>query len=74
MRGEALLNEMKKGEWIAIPEEEILLGFQALAAMGIYIEPTSALGWAALVKLIDKLPEPIVVVLTGSGLKYEGGF
>jgi len=36
----------------------------------VYVEPTSALVWAALERLYGKLPEPIVLVITGSGLKY----
>jgi threonine synthase len=41
-----------------------------LASLGLYVEPTSAIVWAALSRLVDKLPDPIVVILTGSGLKY----
>ena len=69
-RGKALLQEMDHGTFIAIPEEEILPAFYELARKGLYVEPTAALGWSALVKLIHQLVEPIIVVLTGSGLKY----
>jgi threonine synthase len=54
----------------AVEESEILAGRDALAELGFYVEPTSAIVWAALVKLMDVLPDPVVVILTGSGLKY----
>ena len=43
-----------------------------LAHKGIYVEYTSAVTWAALKQLIQHsadLPDPVVLVLTGSGLK-----
>jgi threonine synthase len=68
-------NNLKKeihrgeGEFIAIEETEILPAFYELAQRGFYVEPTSALTWCGLKTLAVKLPEPIVLVLTGSGLK-----
>lgn len=50
-------------------EDEILDGRDKLARLGLYVEPTSAIVWSALIHLMDKLPDPIVVILTGSGLK-----
>jgi threonine synthase len=38
----------------------------------LYVEPTSAVVWAALTRLLDDLPDPVVVVLTGSGYKSPG--
>jgi threonine synthase len=70
-------NNLKKeihrgeGEFIAIEETEILPAFYELARRGFYIEPTSALTWCGLKTLAGKLPEPIVLVLTGSGLKAQ---
>ena len=58
-----------QGSLAAVDEEEIIPARDELAARGFYVEPTSAVVWPALLELIDKLSEPIVVVLTGSGLK-----
>jgi threonine synthase len=59
---------------IAVAEPEILLGRDELAHRGFYVETTSAIVWSALAQTIalsrtDQFPEPVVVVLTGSGLK-----
>jgi threonine synthase len=72
LREEAVLaSVMASGGTICATEEnEILPGRDFLAALGFYVEPTSAIVWAALKKLVNKLPDPIVVILTGSGLKY----
>ncbi|MBE3143794.1 MAG: pyridoxal-phosphate dependent enzyme [Planctomycetes bacterium] len=70
-------NSLKKeihrgeGEFIAIEEEEILPAFYDLAQRGFYVEPTSTLAWCGLKALANKLPEPIILVLTGSGLKAQ---
>lgn len=72
VRLEALLREITPdcGTFVAIEEPEIEQAFITLAHQGVYVEPTSALVWAALERLHVKLPEPIVLVITGSGLKY----
>jgi threonine synthase len=72
LREEAVLaSVMASGGTICATEEnEILPGRDSLAALGFYVEPTSAIVWAALKQLVNKLPDPIVVILTGSGLKY----
>ena len=59
-----------RGFICAIDEKDILAARDALAQLGFYVEPTSAIAWAALLQVMDKLPDPIVVILTGSGLKY----
>jgi threonine synthase len=59
-----------RGFICAIDEKDILPARDALARLGFYVEPTSAIAWAALLRVMDKLPDPIVVILTGSGLKY----
>jgi len=56
------------GEVIAIPESEILPARDGLANEGIFVEPTSALCWAAL-KYMSRWIEPVVMILTGSGYK-----
>jgi len=57
------------GRFVAVPEERILRGRDSLARLGFYVEPTSALVWAALEEVLSELPDPVVVVLTGSGYK-----
>ena len=62
------------GRFIAVAEDNILPGRDELAHRGFYVETTSAVVWGALLQTmtangIDQIPEPVVVVLTGSGLK-----
>ncbi len=73
VRGKALLEHMRsdRGMFIKVEEEEIMTGFQELALRGFFIEPTSALAWNALKTVYNKVPEPIVLILTGSGLKFQ---
>ena len=72
LRAEAVLASVKAshGWMVATDETEILPARDALAGLGFYVEPTSAIVWVALKQYIDKLPDPIVLILTGSGLKY----
>ncbi len=58
------------GRFVAVDEAFILSGRDALARLGFYVEPTSALVWHTLEESISNLPDSVVVVLTGSGLKY----
>jgi threonine synthase len=58
------------GSMYVVEENEILPARDALGRLGFFVEPTSAIVWAALAKMIETLPDPIVVILTGSGLKY----
>lgn len=71
LRGDLVLEMVRKsgGVFLAVDEPDILPGRQALAGLGLYVEPTSAIVWKALEMLGDDLREPLVVVLTGSGLK-----
>lgn len=55
--------------FVAVEENAILSGRDQLASLGFYVEVTSAIVWDALKQTIEKLPKPIVVILTGSGLK-----
>jgi threonine synthase len=73
LRKDAVLSAINdSGGSISIVEEhEILTGRNALARLGFYVEPTSAIVWSALARMVEILPEPVVVILTGSGLKYE---
>jgi threonine synthase len=73
VQGKALLREMSgsKGTFLSIPEDQILPDSVELATRGFFVEPTSSLVWSACKKLVEDLPEPIILILTGSGLKYR---
>lgn len=75
IRGDAVLGMISQtqGVVLAVDEEEILPGRNHLAMKGFYVEPTSAVVWSALEQLAGNTPEPVVAVLTGSGLKYADG-
>lgn len=67
----ALQKELPHGSRIAaIAEEDILPAASAMARMGLYVEPSSALVWAAFGQNFEALPDPVVLVLTGTGLKH----
>ena len=72
VRVKALLEAInpQNGAFLSINEEGVMAAFTALARRGHYVEPTSGLVWAALDTLMGKIPEPVVVVLSGFGLKY----
>lgn len=57
------------GKFCAVAEKDILSSQSQLARRGLYVEPTSAIVWNALEQVVSEIPEPIVVILTGSGLK-----
>jgi threonine synthase len=71
LRGDAVLRavESSGGIIVAIEEADIVRGLDALARRGFLVEPTSAVVWSALESLLDDLPDPVVVALTGSGFK-----
>jgi len=71
LRGDAVLQivEASGGSFTAVDEGDILSGRDQLAHRGFYVETTSAVVWKALEQLAEGLPDPIVLVLTGSGLK-----
>jgi threonine synthase len=73
LRAEAVLRitEASGGRFISVDEPSILPGRDALAGLGFYVEPTSALIWPALEETISDLPDPIVAILTGSGYKVR---
>jgi threonine synthase len=70
-RVEALLKTVSDsgGCFLAVNEDAILPGQRDLAKLGLYVEPTSAIVWNALKQIIDGLLDPVVIILTGSGLK-----
>ena len=63
---------LNDGIFIAIEESEILQSQAELARQGFYVEPTSAIVWSALDQVMDDVRDPIVLVLTGTGLKSFG--
>lgn len=71
LRAQAVLELVNatRGRFVAVAEQAILPGRDALARLGFYVEPTSALVWTALTENLADLREPIVVILTGSGYK-----
>lgn len=73
LRATALLKivEAGHGEFVPVDEADILRGRDELAQQGLYVEPTSALVWSALEQALPRLADPVVAVLTGSGLKYS---
>jgi threonine synthase len=72
LRGRALLAALRStgGRAVAVKEGEIAEAHALLARRGLYVEPTSAAAAAGLGRVAADLPEgPVVLVLTGSGLK-----
>ena len=74
LRGDQVIDAVQKsgGTVLAVQEEDILPGRDELARRGMHVEPTSAVVWPALINHLEQLREPVVVVLTGSGLKFAG--
>jgi threonine synthase len=60
-----------QGWFVSINETDIMWGRDALARLGFYVEPTSALIWSALEQTLPALSDPVVAVLTGSGYKVR---
>ncbi len=59
------------GHFVPVDESFILPGRDALARLGFYVEPTSALIWCALEETLPELSDPVVAALTGSGYKVR---
>jgi threonine synthase len=75
VRNRELLSALRSsgGGAISIAEEQIAVALRAAAHQGIYVEPTSAVAWAATQELINAgsiAPgERVVTLLSGNGLK-----
>jgi threonine synthase len=71
LRGDSVLRAIEdtEGAMVAVDETEIEHGLADLARRGFLVEPTSAVIWPALERLLPELPDPVVAVLTGSGFK-----
>jgi threonine synthase len=72
---ELMVKELQeaKGDAIMVEEDEIINAFEELAKRGFFVEPSSAVAYAAFKKQVkdEAIPkkDKIVIVLTGSGLK-----
>jgi threonine synthase len=73
LRADAVVKTTREsgGRFVSVDEAHILPGRDALARLGFYVEPTSALVWRALEETLPGLPDPVVAVLTGSGYKVR---
>jgi threonine synthase len=71
LRGDAILSAVEEsgGTMLQVAEEEILPARDELASFGFYLEPTSAVVWAAVKQCLPDLEDPVALVLTGHGLK-----
>lgn len=71
VRAAAILRRMflKKDCMLSIKESDLIKAWRQSARQGIYLEPTSALVWAAINGLAKDFKAPIVAVITGSGYK-----
>ena len=54
---------------VIVTEKEIFTAKEALNHLGFYVEPTSAMVLAAWKKIAKICPPPVVLLLSGSGLK-----
>lgn len=70
-RGSVILERMApgKGSMIAIDEDKLMTSWRESAKQGFYMEPTSALVWAAIRQNAKDFKSPVVAVITGSGYK-----
>jgi threonine synthase len=75
LRGDDVLSAVEgSGGFVeAVEEDQIRAGRDALARHGLYVEPTSAVVWPALLARLNELADPVVVVLSGTGFKDFGG-
>jgi threonine synthase len=69
MKGVIASIRKTQGDVVAVGEDEIVTSWKELARRGLYVEPTSAVVWAGLIRIWDRVQEPIVLILTGNGLK-----
>lgn len=76
VRGDAVLHavESSGGSFFVVDEEEIYEGWKELAGRGFWIEPTSAVVYPILCNHIDTMKQPVVAILTGSGVKSLGHY
>ena len=56
---------------VAVEESDILPARDELARRGIYVEPTSAIVWPAFKQLSSQLTGPVILVMSGTGYKFQ---
>lgn len=61
--------QCEKGRVLVIAEDDLRVAWKESARAGFFMEPTSALVWAAALKNDEDFKSPIVAVITGSGYK-----
>lgn len=73
VRGPELINinEQVNLQILAVEEDQIKKGRDLLSVQGFYVEATSGVVAAALTHISPPIVEPLVFVLTGSGLKSD---
>jgi threonine synthase len=73
IHGTDILHEMDsgRGQIDQVTEDDLIDAYWAMAGKGFFVEPTSALPWAAFTKLPGNIPEPVVLILTGAGFKTK---
>lgn len=71
IRGREIITKLQQssGSIMTIPEPGIIAAWQDLKKKGIFVEPTSALVWAAYRKLSSEIYKFPVLIMTGYGLK-----
>jgi threonine synthase len=74
IRAKNILSAVKEtnGEFISVTEQEIVRSLRMIRRKGYYIEPTSAVAIAGLLKYSGADDETVVIPLTGHGLKSNG--
>jgi len=77
-RLEQMVRELRiaGGDVVAVSEDEILRAYRELAISGIYVEPSAAVGYAALRRELDTIVSSgisVLTIATGSGLKRPIG-
>ena len=72
-RGGAILSHLSvtRGKIVAVDDEHLVQAYTELARRGFFVEPTSALAYAAMELEWSQLPRPVVMVLTGAGTKTK---
>ncbi len=73
VRKTALMRELNRStdRIVTVEEDQILPARNQLALRGIYVEPTSAIVWAAFKRIANEIEGPVVLVMSGNGYKYQ---
>jgi len=77
-RLEQMVRELRiaGGEVVTVSDDEILRAYRELAISGLYVEPSAAVGYAALRRELDTIVSSgisVLTIATGSGLKKTIG-